>query len=85
LDITSAKLAPPLIILADHDQLLSPLWARMRCAAAICAAGLHRRVLVLRLCQAVLLCLGLAFNACARRADRARAASAGTHPQPVLL
>jgi len=32
--------------------------ARMGCAAAVYAVGLHRRVLALRLCQAVLLCLG---------------------------
>ena len=41
--------------------------------------GLHRRVLLLRLCQAVPLCLGLAFHACALRA-RVRAASAGNAP-----
>ena len=40
--------------------------------AAIYAVGLHRPVLLLSLCQAVLLCLGLAFHACALRADRAR-------------
>ena len=48
--------------------------------AAICAVSLHRRVLLFHLCQTVLLCLGLAFHACALRADRARAASAGKAP-----
>jgi len=42
------------------------------CGPNASAVGLHRPVLLLSLCQAVLLCLGLAFHACALRADRAR-------------
>ena len=77
---SSAKSASALIV-----------WATpMRTCEGACADGsylrsMHRRVLLLRLCQAVLPCLGLAFHACALRADRARAAQQATRPQLVLL